>query len=153
MRQHKLLLVLTILVLRSTTPFASESDSTSVFTGEILFKQQSRKLNVFIAATPELREKGLMFQTQLSNENGMLFVFETQSIQHVWMKNTLIPLDILFLSQEGIIQTMLENLLPCQTDACQIYASGLPATYMLEVNAGFIKSNHIKVGEKIQLPF
>lgn len=113
----------------------------------------SYTLNVEIADTAELREFGLMQRTTLDENAGMLFVYPDENIRGVWMKNTLLALDVLFLSESGKIVSMLRNLQPCRQAPCSIYTSQYKARYMLEVNAGFIDRRTIKIGQDVMLDY
>ncbi|MDD1622223.1 MAG: DUF192 domain-containing protein, partial [Methylococcaceae bacterium] len=84
--------------------------------------------------------------------HGMLFAYPDQEPRRVWMKNTLLPLDVLFLANDGRIVAMLDNLQPCASDPCPIYNSQVDAMYMLELNAGFIKNHNVEVDQTLQLP-
>jgi len=81
--------------------------------------------------------------------HGMLFIFELQAVQRVWMKNTLLPLDIIFISKQGFVVSYLKNLQPCKRLTCPVYDSVRYAKYMLEVNAGVIDRAKIRIGEKV----
>jgi len=83
----------------------------------------------------------------------MLFVHKDQAVRGVWMKNTLIPLDVLFLSDDGKLISLLPNLQPCTKDPCPISTSAGKARYMLEVNAGFIDKHRIKTGQILLLNY
>lgn len=111
------------------------------------------KLYVEIADTEDLRAYGLMQRASLDENAGMLFVYPDQEIRGVWMKNTLLALDILFLSESGQIVSMLRNLQPCRQTPCSIYNSQYKARYMLEVNAGFIDQHDIKIGQAVMLDY
>lgn len=111
------------------------------------------KINVELADTDWLREKGLMHRPVLAQDRGMLFVFQEQAERSVWMKNTLLPLDVLFLSEDGAVVGLLADLSPCRQAACPIYDSGAPARYMLEVNAGFIAKHGIGLGQVLTLDY
>lgn len=119
---------------------------------KLVFIEQQLEINVEIAATQVDRERGLMYRSDLDAKQGMLFVYADLGQRRVWMKNTLLSLDVLFLDTDGRILSMLENLPPCQKDPCPIYDSHAAAMYMLELSAGFIQQNHLKVGQKIRLP-
>ena len=111
------------------------------------------KLYVEIAGTEDLRAYGLMQRASLDENAGMLFVYPDQEIRGVWMKNTLLALDVLFLSESGKIVSMLRNLQPCRQSPCSIYSSQYKARYMLEVNAGFIDKHGIKIGQDVMLDY
>lgn len=109
------------------------------------------RLEVEIADTTPLREFGLMHREFLAENQGMLFVYPDLALRGVWMKNTLLTLDIVFLSADGAIVSMLRNLTPCIKDSCPVYTSKVPAQYMLEVNSGFIDKHQLQAGQKVTL--
>lgn len=109
------------------------------------------KIQIEIADTEARRRLGLMHRTYLAANSGMLFIHPSPSILGVWMKNTLIPLDILFLSDDGTIVSMLEDLPPCRQDPCPISRSSTKARYMLEVNAGVIAQHRLETGQRLTL--
>lgn len=93
--------------------------------------------------------KGLMFRQDLDRNNGMLFVYESEKKRSFWMKNTLIPLDMLFIDTDFRIIDIKENVQPCKTETCPSYPSKFPAQYVLEVNAGFVMMNNIEIGDSV----
>ena len=97
----------------------------------------------------EEQVKGLMFRENLDWNNGMLFVYENEKKRSFWMKNTLIPLDMLFINKDFRIIDIKENVQPCKIESCTSYPSKFPAKYVLEVNAGFTMMNDIKIGDSI----
>lgn len=105
------------------------------------------ELNVEIANTPQEREEGLMRRTHLNENSGMLFIFDTVNTRSFWMKDTLISLDILFLSSNGKIVHIAENTKPNQID--ERYPSGEPILYALEVSGGWCKRNKVKTGDTV----
>lgn len=145
-----LLIVATILGSNLNSAYAQTNQ---LLKGELKFNKQQLSIKVDIAVTEADRQTGLMFQTQLASDHGMLFVFNDQAIRGVWMKNTLIPLDVIFLNDQAVIVSMLTKLQPCQQSPCPSFSSEQPASYMLEMNAGFISEHQIKIGEKLSLPF
>lgn len=96
---------------------------------------EQHALQVELADDNEERSIGLMGRATLEPGRGMLFVFEGESTREFWMKNTLIPLDILFFDARGefVSRTTME---PCHTSTCSTYPSEGPAMYVLEVNTG-----------------
>jgi len=103
-----------------------------------------------IADSQEERQLGLMNRESLGENNGMLFIFETEQALSFWMKNTLIPLDIIFINEEKEIVDI-QTMIPCESDTCPLYNSKEPALYALEVNSGFSESRGVKVGDTIQI--
>ena len=89
-----------------------------------------------IADTPEAQMKGLMGRNTLDDNNGMLFVFDRLEPQKFWMKNTPIPLDIIFIGGDGCIVNIVESTTPMSS---QRYRSKGPVKYVVEVRAGFTK--------------
>ncbi|PKM13469.1 MAG: hypothetical protein CVV13_01455 [Gammaproteobacteria bacterium HGW-Gammaproteobacteria-3] len=115
----------------------------------LLFERQGIRLQVEVADTEKAWARGLMQREELAADAGMLFVFPDDAVRGVWMKNTLIPLDILFISATGEVVSWLQHVPPCVSDDCEAYYSSKPVRYMLEVNAGFIRRASIRRGDKI----
>jgi len=105
------------------------------------------EISVEVADTPASREIGLMDRTYLALNKGMLFVFDTEEIRSFWMKNTYIPLDIIFLNQDKKIIKIHKNTTPLNTTLR--YSSDLPAKYCIEVNGGWTDLNNIEVGNQV----
>jgi uncharacterized membrane protein (UPF0127 family) len=91
---------------------------------------------VEIATTPAEQQHGLMDRTSMPAGHGMLFVFPDSQPRTFWMKNTLIPLDILFFDADRHLVTIQADAQPCKADPCQLYPSNESARYVLELNAG-----------------
>lgn len=106
---------------------------------------------VFIEAADNFfeRSKGLMGRKNLDDNKGMLLIYKNNEILSVWMKNMLIPLDIIFIDKNKRIVDIKENIQPCQKE-CPIYSSETPAMYVLEVNAGFVERNGIERGDAVK---
>ena len=79
------------------------------------------KFLVEVADTDHLREQGLMNRDHLADDRGMLFVFDREQIWAFWMKNTLIPLDVVWLDAEGYIVDVAEGMQPCEATPCPLY--------------------------------
>ena len=107
-------------------------------------------VNVEIVDDAAGRAQGLMFREFLDDKNGMFFVFDDEDFHSFWMKNTLIPLDIIFISEDfEIVDVIYAE--PCKTDHCESYKPTKPAKYVLEVNGNFTIKNNINIGNKIMI--
>ena len=105
----------------------------------------SLPLNVEVPRSPVERNMGLMFRETLDDDSGMLFVFDHVGVQDFYMKNTTIPLDIAFINEEGIIESI-KQLEPLNTKRI---SSDFNILYALEVNQGWFEENGVKVGDKV----
>jgi YVTN family beta-propeller protein len=106
---------------------------------------------VFVEVPDDVEEhmRGLMFRQHLQWDAGMLFAYDSEEPKSFWMKNTLIPLDMIFVGDNSEIVDIIENVPPCEQDPCPSYPSEEPAQYVLEVNAGFVQENRIQVGDQL----
>lgn len=102
-------------------------------------------IDVELARTSKEQARGLMFRKHLDEYSGMLFHYPDVMKRSFWMKNTLIPLDIAFLDNDGVIVDI-QTMEPCTTEECVVYTSSLPARAALEMNAGFFEQNNILPG-------
>ncbi len=100
------------------------------------------------ARTPEEHMRGLMFRSSMPENHGMLFVFTDKEPRTFWMKNTLIPLDMVFLDENMAVVEVKSNIPPCNIEPCPTYTS-IPAQYVFEINAGLAEKNNIVAGSKI----
>ena len=91
-----------------------------------------------------------MYRKHLGEKEGMLFVYNEERILSFWMKNTLIPLDIIFIDKGNIIVDI-KTMLPCENNPCPSYASDKPAMYALEINAGAAEKFNISAGDNIEI--
>ena len=103
-----------------------------------------------IADTPAEQEQGLMFRQSMPLNRGMLFVFKDQQPRLFWMKNTLIPLDMIFIDANWRVVKLIQSAEPCKEDTCPTYDSERPAKYVLEVNSGQIREKEVKIGARVQ---
>ena len=107
------------------------------------------KINVKIADDNEEIMKGLMFREKLEENSGMLFIFDDEQYQTFWMKNTLIPLDIIFISEDFMVINI-EGAESCKTEPCEFYYSKRNSRYVLEVNKGISEKYGIKPGDFVK---
>lgn len=105
-------------------------------------------LKVEIADTAEERVLGLSFRKYLGDYEGMYFVFEQNTNTSFWMKDMLIPLDILFIDETGFVVDIKEGQQPC-VSSCPSILSNTTYRYVLEVNSGFCSTNGVKIGNGV----
>jgi uncharacterized membrane protein (UPF0127 family) len=122
-------------------PVAPAGTPTAVLNGH--------RFSVEIADTPAQREHGLMDRTSMPGDHGMLFVFPDAEPRTFWMKNTLIPLDILYFDNARRLVSVQEDVPPCRADPCPVYPSIAPARYVLELNAGVAAKLGVRRGDSI----
>ena len=106
------------------------------------------KVKAEVADTQEKMERGLMFRERLGENKGMFFAFEHEGTYAFWMKNTLIPLDIIFISGDFKILEIF-HAEPCAEEPCKSYQTTKYAKYVLEVNGNFTIRNGIDVGDEV----
>lgn len=107
-------------------------------------------IKVEVADNAVERARGLMERQGLSPDSGMLFVFPEPQILTFWMKNTRIPLEIVFFDQDGLFVNAMQ-MEPCKDDPCTRYSSQALAQYAIELPPGFREKNSIGVGSKLDL--
>ena len=124
---------------------------------EMLFKHASLKmetakgpltLDVEIADTEPKRSQGLMFRRDIAPNKGMLFLFDQDEVITMWMKNTYIPLDMVFIDKDWRIANIATNAEPLSTE---IISSGEPASRVLEIGGGQAAKLGLKTGDRVTL--
>jgi len=100
-----------------------------------------------VAATPETRSRGLMYRSELADGHGMLFVFDVDANHEFWMKNTLIPLDMIFITVDGQVAGVKKNTTPMSTAGISV---GTPSRYVLEVPGGWAERRGVAVGDRVE---
>lgn len=135
----------------------NESKESKIETAEIEFKKEAelylikstdtiKKLDIEIADTQYERETGLMYRKSMKENQGMLFIYPEEAMRSFYMKNTYIPLDIIYYSKDSTVVSFQENAKPLDETALP---SEKPAQFILELNAGKVKKWNIEVGDKI----
>ncbi len=144
LRRH--LLVLAVL-LAAVPAYGLETFKTSELA--ILTGNGARKFTIELALTGPQMEQGLMFRRSLAPDAGMLFDFGRPINVTMWMKNTLIPLDMLFLDENGTIIDIHERAVPLSLD---MIAANAPSRYVIELNGGTVERLGIKPGDRATSP-
>ncbi|HOM33234.1 MAG TPA: DUF192 domain-containing protein [Candidatus Paceibacterota bacterium] len=145
--KKNIMIILTIflIIIFLSIYFVSKNKKTEIF-----FPKQNIKIEAQLAQTILQQTKGLMNVKNLPENQGMLFVFLDESRKSFWMKNTYIPLDLIFISRDKKIVEIKENFEPCQQKNCPSYTSQKKAKYVLEVNGGFCQKHQIKEGDEVR---
>ena len=131
--------------------------ASKIETSEIEFKKEGelyllksgdsiKKLDIEIAENQYERETGLMYRQSMEETQGMLFIYPEEALRSFYMKNTYIPLDIIFYSKDSSVVSFQENAQPLDETSLP---SNKPAKFILELNAGKVKEWNIEVGDKI----
>jgi uncharacterized membrane protein (UPF0127 family) len=107
--------------------------------------------DVEIADDDDSRRIGLMNRDYLEENAGMLFVFDKEFMVSMWMKNTKIPLDMIFFDENREVVDIISNAVPCESDPCPTYDSSAPAKFVLEINGGAAKFANINLGDSFNL--
>ena len=164
MKSKKLLIIgfIAVVAVAAALFFLTQEEDTKITDGgafEISFNKQGTLaflsaqnndtlsvIDIEVADNNQRRARGLMYRKSLPADAGMLFVFDEEEIQGFWMKNTYIPLDMLFVNADNEIITIHTNTAPLKE---WNYASTRPALYVVEVNAGYCAQKQITEGDKI----
>jgi uncharacterized membrane protein (UPF0127 family) len=104
-------------------------------------------VSVEIADTPAKREFGLQYRRELAPDRGMIFLFPRESMLSFWMKNTPLPLDMIFIGHDLRIVGIVADTTPFSLDARSVSA---PSRFVLEVNAGYSRRHGIKPGDRVR---
>lgn len=106
------------------------------------------KVRVEVARTPDQRTHGLMFRERLDADAGMIFLFDEDDDHTFWMKNTPLPLDMIFITKDLAVAGIVENAVPFTTET---RSCGQRSRFVLEVNAGFVARHGITAGTRVEL--
>ena len=127
----------------------AQAATTGLQTLEIASKNGVHPFQVELAATEEQRARGLMFRKELPDGRGMLFDFQRDQEISMWMKNTLIPLDMIFITRDGRIHRIAENTEP---HSLRPISSGGPVLAVLEVSGGTARKLGLAPGDRVAHP-
>ncbi len=112
-------------------------------------RRRTHRVRIWLADTPERREQGLMFQRALPGDRGMLFTFDPPQPASFWMKNTFIPLDMLFVAADGRVVRIAENVTPMTLATVD---SGAVVRAVLELAGGSAKRLGLRPGDRVRHP-
>lgn len=104
-------------------------------------------LTVELAKTSTDQERGLSYRESMPLDHGMLFVFDKEATWGFWMHEMRFPLDIIWFNSQRQVVYIEQNLQPCTAQNCPVFSPSTGAMYVLEVNAGFVKSHNVTLGQ------
>jgi uncharacterized membrane protein (UPF0127 family) len=139
-----LIISLSLYLLLQTLPATPDSGNQPLF---YQVRAADRIFIVEVATSPSQRQLGLMHRESLRENGGLLMVFNREHKVSIWMKNVLIPLDVVWISSTGEVVDS-RSLPVCQANPCSIYQPEQPARYVLEVAAGQFP---LKIGDKVEI--
>ena len=102
-----------------------------------------------LVSTPHDTMRGLMFRKTMAEEHGMLFDLGAREDHKFWMHNTCIPLDLLYIDDDGLIVGIVESAPTLNDDSRGV---GCPSSFVLEMNAGWARRHHVAAGQRLVLP-
>lgn len=150
MRTHRIIAVLVVMVFVGINAFLFSDYFRLHKVNLITQRGDVYELKVEIADKMRQRQKGLMFRRRLDVGRGMLFVYSKPVIPNFWMKNTLIPLDMIFIGADLKVKYIHEKVPPCKTEICQTYSPNALVQYVLEVPGGYSYLFKIKPGDRLE---
>jgi uncharacterized membrane protein (UPF0127 family) len=144
---HRASLIIAAWIAIALMPALAACDATPQVTIVDADNSARATVKVELAETPDARELGLMYRNHLDDNAGMLFIFPSAGTEQFWMKNTVIPLDMLFADSEGKLLGIVANAQPYS----EALLGGFAGTqYVLEVNGGFAAAHLIAVGDRLK---
>jgi len=129
---------------RPASPAPAAEQATVVFSPE---GKPEVRVTVEVARTGRQIQRGLMYRRHLPPDAGMLFLFRTSKVQSFWMKNTLIPLDMIFVSSDMKVVGVVENAEPQTLTSRTV---GKPSQYVVEVNGGWTAAHGVTAGTPVR---
>lgn len=139
------------LVACGAAPKAAPAPTPAPVTGPRVVMPSGSVYSVEIARTPEEKAQGLMFRESLPPRTGMIFPFAEAAPHHFWMKDTMIPLDMIWMDAAGRVLYVSANTPPCRSDPCPNFGPEEPATIVLEIAGGLAAKEGVTPGATIRL--
>src|SRR4026209_1381366 len=141
MRRYVLFFLITLMMLSAASCEAQPKVTILTKSG------REAAFQVEVADTPAKRTMGLQYRKELGSDRGMIFLFPAESPQTFWMKNTPIPLDMIFIDHERKIVGIIEQTVPFSLDTRSV---GVPSQFVLEINGGLAKRHGIQTGDRVR---
>jgi uncharacterized membrane protein (UPF0127 family) len=140
MRRYVLFFLITLMMLSAASCEAQPKVTILTKSG------REAAFQVEVADTPAKRTMGLQYRKDLGSDRGMIFLFPSEAPQSFWMKNTPIPLDMIFINRERRIVGIVEQTTPYSLDSRSV---GAPSQFVLEINGGLAKRHGIQTGDSV----
>ena len=156
-RRHNLVVVLASAFLLAScgganhAPAASSATAAAPGDAPQVVLPDGAVILVEVVADPETRALGLMHRPSLRPDRGMLFLFPDTNAHSFWMKNTLIPLDMIWIDAGSRVVDVRANVPPCEADPCPSYAPSGPARHVLELAAGQAAAHGLGPGDQVTI--
>jgi uncharacterized membrane protein (UPF0127 family) len=134
----------------STPPTSTTASSAPLTTAPRVVFPDGYAVSVEVAADDATRQQGLMYRDRMPETNGMIFIFQQSAEYPFWMKNTLIPLDMIWIDDEKRIAHVSSDVQPCKADPCPSYPPKAIARYVLETAAGVAAKHKLAAGQTLR---
>jgi len=131
-------------------PSSSKPAATPAPSGPRVVLPSGSAYRLELAHTPEQQAQGLMYRESLPEKTGMLFLFDDKEVHRFWMKNTMIPLDMVWMDADGKVLFVSADTPPCKADPCPSYGPESPAAMVLEIAGGKAAKEKVGVGSVLQ---
>jgi len=142
--------MLAAILLQVLPAAAASSVSTQPAAAKAIFPD-GHEFRLELARTPQQRALGYMYRSRVAPDEGMLFLFDQSDFHSIWMKNCLVALDVVWLSDDLRVVHLERSVPPCKADPCPGYPPMSKARYFLEVAAGMTKKAHLNVGDPVKI--
>ena len=132
------------------TPAPSPATTTTASSAQRIVLPDRSVVAVEVASDDETRSQGLMYRDHLAGDRGMIFLFMQPGEYPFWMKNTLIPLDMIWMDSQHRIVHVAHDVQPCKADPCPNYPPNAQASSVLELAAGVAAKHHLANGDVLR---
>ena len=144
-----IVVLLILLIIASALVFLFMVRPSENESGTVCIKQKC--FSVELATTSAQHAKGLMGREKLDSDSGMFFIYQKEGIYPFWMKDTLIPLDMIWINSSREVVFIRQNAQPCKSLICPQISPGVNAMYVLEINSGISEELDLQLGDKCDI--
>jgi len=145
-----LVLMLALACTQRSAPAPAAAATTAGAAAPRIILPDKSAVIVEIASDDPTREQGLMYRDHMADDRGMIFLFPQSGDYPFWMKNTLIPLDMIWMDADHRIVHIAHNVPPCKADPCPNYPPNAKASSVLELAAGVAAKHHLRDGDVLR---